>query len=119
MSNSINLGGSIDGSVTVHGNTLFATANDLRLYAFNLDLTPKTSFNGGSVVIDPESEVLWRTRITTPEQGSSGGAWSTPSVDKQLHFYRLIIQQVRFSGLTNLQKMLFGVSLIQKVRIMM
>lgn len=128
----VSLGGSIDGPVTVSGDTLFATANDLKLYAFNLDLTPKVAFNGGSVVIDPESigkaqvysgpvvvdniviipttsnaaeiyfnmfptvrggisafdattgELLWRTRITSPDEGSSGGAWSTPSVDKDL-----------------------------------
>ncbi|HEV8052755.1 MAG TPA: PQQ-binding-like beta-propeller repeat protein [Parachlamydiaceae bacterium] len=52
---SVNLGASIDGPVTVFENTLYATSAELKLYAFNLDLTPKTAFNGGSVVIDPAS----------------------------------------------------------------
>jgi polyvinyl alcohol dehydrogenase (cytochrome) len=49
----ITIGPSIDGPVTVVGNTVYATTSDLILYAFNLDLTPNLAFNGGSVVIDP------------------------------------------------------------------
>lgn len=49
----ITIGPSIDGPVTVIGTTLYATTSDLVLHAFNLDLTPKVAFNGGSVVIDP------------------------------------------------------------------
>lgn len=52
----INLGAPIDGPVTVVGDTLYATvSNDLKLFAFNLNLTVKVAFNGGSVVIDPAS----------------------------------------------------------------